>query len=148
MDSGYYLLIVMILYGIFKLPAILNFYKKRKNGSSSDSFSCDNRIQESKENLKKGSGRSKTRSTKDSDAQQKALGNKFRKLAKEDRVKAERVGSTGYIWHGDDCCDECNKNNGKKFKWSSPPATGHPGEGIKCKNGYCRCFAETIIPKR
>ncbi|WP_421595713.1 hypothetical protein [Rahnella sp. PD4] len=148
MNSGYFLLIAIALYGIFKIPAILRIYKNRKDGALSDSLGCGNRIQESKANHIKGSGNSKSQKTKDGDEKEKALGNKFRKLAKADRVKAERIGSTSYIWHGDDCCDECNKNDGKRFKWSSPPATGHPGEGIKCKNGYCRCWAETIIPRR
>ncbi len=147
MSFGYYLFAAIIVCGIFKLPAILRFYKKRKEDAFLSNVDRGTRIPAMRSKPIKGSRRSKEQIKIDNDTYQKALGNKFRRIAKADRIKAERVGSTGYIWRGDDCCERCERNNGKKFKWNNPPTTGHPGEGLQCENGYCRCWAETIVPK-
>lgn len=63
--------------------------------------------------------------------------------------RALRVKSPGYVWRssGDtDVCPVCAANNGKFFKWSAPPACGHPGVHHKCPEGLCRCWAEPIVP--
>lgn len=66
------------------------------------------------------------------------------------QARAERIGSTGYIWHnsGDESVRPSHRTlKGKKlqgqfFRWDSPPTlddgmTGHPGQFPNC-----RCFAE------
>ncbi|HDY8287640.1 TPA: hypothetical protein RRG66_002073 [Klebsiella pneumoniae] len=70
-------------------------------------------------------------------------------LARFEKIRSQRVGSKKFIWHsaGDArCCQECARNNGKKFKWDKPPITGLPGEGKCCPDGKCRCWAEAVIP--
>lgn len=72
-----------------------------------------------------------------------------RKYFEDARGKGLFVGSKKYIWRtaGDlDVCPTCAKNAGKRFSWSSPPPNGHPGEGECSTNGYCRCYAEPVIP--
>lgn len=66
------------------------------------------------------------------------------------QARAERVGSTGYVWHnsGDESVRPSHRTwKGKKlqgqfFRWDNPPTlddgmTGHPGQFPNC-----RCFAE------
>ena len=54
------------------------------------------------------------------------------------------LGVTEYIWRtsSDERVRDSHKSkNGKRFKWSDPPAdTGHPGQDIQC-----RCVAEPVI---
>lgn len=53
------------------------------------------------------------------------------------------VGVTEYVWRTakDGRVRKSHKrNNGKIFKWNSPPKTGHPGTAIQC-----RCVAQPII---
>lgn len=55
-------------------------------------------------------------------------------------LRQKDVGVTQYIWRTS--MDERVRathmhNEGKAFKWSDPPATGHPGQDINC-----RCHAE------
>lgn len=50
------------------------------------------------------------------------------------------AGIDGYIWRG--VLDNRERQihvdrEGKRFKWSSPPSDGHPGQPI-----HCRCYAE------
>lgn len=59
--------------------------------------------------------------------------------------RAKNVGSEEYIWRtvgdGDRVRPSHRKNNGKTFRWDSPPKdTGHPGHDIQC-----RCIAQPII---
>lgn len=42
-------------------------------------------------------------------------------------------------------CAACAANNGKRFFWTSPPSSGHPGEGKCCPERFCRCTAEAVI---
>ncbi|MBP6018789.1 MAG: minor capsid protein [Burkholderiaceae bacterium] len=52
------------------------------------------------------------------------------------------LGVEEYVWDtsGDERVrEECDRNNGKTFRWDSPPPGGHPGQKIQC-----RCIA---IPK-
>lgn len=66
-----------------------------------------------------------------------------------DRASAQYVGSKFYTWRisGDsDVCDVCKANNGKKYRWTAKVAHGHPGECTACPAGYCRCYAEAVIP--
>ncbi|HBQ0908341.1 TPA: hypothetical protein L7J85_002771 [Klebsiella pneumoniae] len=128
-----------------------NNYKKLKKRKDEDKFlqSIDysNRIPEVKSKPQNGRRRSKEQILADGNAYKKLMGDGFRVKAKAVQIQAERVGSKRYIWHGDDCCPSCNRQNGKTYAWSKPPKTGHPGEGKLCPNGYCRCWAEVIIPE-
>ena len=128
-----------------------NNYKKLKKRKDEDKFlqSIDysNRIPEVKSKPQNGRRRSKEQILADGNAYKKLMGDEFRVKAKAVQIQAERVGSKRYIWHGDDCCPSCNRQNGKTYAWSKPPKTGHPGEGKLCPNGYCRCWAEVIIPE-
>jgi uncharacterized protein with gpF-like domain len=68
-----------------------------------------------------------------------------------DRQNALSVESTKYIWRsvGDaDVCPACAEKNGKRFSWNSAPPGGHPGESESCETGWCRCYAEAVIPNR
>lgn len=128
-----------------------NNYKKLKKRKDEDKFlqSIDysNRIPEVKSKPQNGRRRSKEQILADGNAYKKLMGDDFRVKAKAVQIQAERVGYKRYIWHGDDCCPSCNRQNGKTYAWSKPPKTGHPGEGKLCPNGYCRCWAEVIIPE-
>ncbi|WP_240104892.1 hypothetical protein [Klebsiella pneumoniae] len=128
-----------------------NNYKKLKKRKDEDKFlqSIDysNRIPEVRSKPQNGRRRSKEQILADGNAYKKLMGDDFRVKAKAVQIQAERVGSKRYIWHGDDCCPSCNRQNGKTYAWSKPPKTGHPGEGKLCPNGYCRCWAEVIIPE-
>lgn len=127
-----------------------NNYKKIKKREDEDKFlrSIDysTRIPEVRSKPKNGRRRSKEEILTDGNEYKKLMGDDFRIKAKAVQIQAERVGAKRYIWHGDDCCPSCNRQNGKIYAWSKPPKTGHPGEGKLCPNGYCRCWAEVIIP--
>lgn len=59
-------------------------------------------------------------------------------------ARQENLGIVEYIWRTSEdgrVRPEHAANNGKTFRWDSPPATGHPGEDIQC-----RCYAEAILP--
>ncbi len=65
------------------------------------------------------------------------------------QVRAESIGSDGYIWrtaHDGDVRPSHKKMEGKFVKWDSPPTldnlTGHAGALPNC-----RCFAEPVLPK-
>ncbi|WP_143806271.1 phage minor head protein [Pantoea latae] len=71
-----------------------------------------------------------------------------RDAAKAEEIKQKRLGVTHYIWRSAedaDTCEECKKNNGKKFSWNRPPKTGRPGEGRCCPRNLCRCYPEAIL---
>lgn len=138
---GLLLLIVAVVI-LFRLKIK---HKKSKEYAFLKSIDYSTRIPEVKSKPKNGKRRTREEVIADRMAYEKLLGIKFRKNAKAEQIKAMRVGSKYYIWHGSDCCPECDKQDGKKFKWSSPPKTGHPGEGKLCPNGYCRCWAESQI---
>ena len=66
-----------------------------------------------------------------------------------DRGKARPLGSKLYIWRscGDgDVCPACAGNNGKQFPWTKAPPSGHPGECETCSVGFCRCYAQAVLP--
>lgn len=125
--------------------------KQEKKKKDEDAFlqSIDYRYRPPEVKSKPNNGRRRSREEvlADGNANQKIMGDDFRKKAKADQIRAERIGSKGYIWRGSDCCPSCDKQDGKKFTWAKPPKTGHPGEGRLCPNGYCRCWAEVIVPK-
>lgn len=62
------------------------------------------------------------------------------------KLRQEEVGVEEYIWQtsGDERVRPTHKaNDGKKFKWDSPPAkTGHPGHDVNC-----RCVARPVLDK-
>ncbi|SET17134.1 phage minor head protein [Thorsellia anophelis] len=52
------------------------------------------------------------------------------------RVRQQSLGIEQYIWStsGDERVrQEHRENNGKLFRWDSPPITGHPGQDIQCR---------------
>jgi hypothetical protein len=42
-------------------------------------------------------------------------------------------------------CEDCARNNRRRFSYKKPPKIGHPGE-CACRNGWCRCIAQPILP--
>lgn len=66
------------------------------------------------------------------------------------QVRAESVGSDGYIWRtaGDiDVRDIHARLEGKFFRWSNPPIAGTNGERAHPGGIYnCRCWAEIVLP--
>ena len=67
-----------------------------------------------------------------------------------DRKNAVGIGSKKYIWRtcGDgDVCRACERNEGERFLWEQSPAIGHPGECQVCEIGFCRCYAEAVLPR-
>jgi hypothetical protein len=64
------------------------------------------------------------------------------------RNQATSLGLTEYKWLAvrPDGCRTAAKNNGKIFRYDSPPPEGHPGE-CSCDFDYCRyCHANSIVP--
>lgn len=65
-------------------------------------------------------------------------------------VRAQSVGSEGYIWRtveDIDVRDRHEKLNGKFFRWNAPPVTGENGERSHPGGIYnCRCYAEPVLP--
>jgi len=60
-------------------------------------------------------------------------------------LRQKEIGIDEYIWRtaGDGRVRESHQaNEGKTFKWSDPPATGHPGQDYQC-----RCYAEPVLSK-
>ncbi len=65
------------------------------------------------------------------------------------RSRAEMIGATHYIWRtalGRGCCPTCAAYEGKFFAFDVPPPSGHPGHVGGCLPGYCRCYAEPVLP--
>lgn len=66
------------------------------------------------------------------------------------QVRAEQVGSVGYIWQtaGDSAVrDEHRKLNGKFFTWDSPPVAAKDGTRAHPGGTYnCRCWASPVMP--
>jgi SPP1 gp7 family putative phage head morphogenesis protein len=66
------------------------------------------------------------------------------------QVRAESVGSEGYIWRTSmdiDVRDRHRKLEGKFFRWDDPPVTGENGERSHPGGIYnCRCWAEVVLP--
>lgn len=66
------------------------------------------------------------------------------------QVRAESVGSEGYIWrtvNDIDVRDLHEDLEGKFFKWISPPVAGSNGERAHPGEIYnCRCTAEVVLP--
>jgi len=62
------------------------------------------------------------------------------------KLRQEEVGVEEYIWQtsGDERVRPTHRaNDGKKFRWDSPPAkTGHPGHDVNC-----RCVARPVLDK-
>lgn len=60
------------------------------------------------------------------------------------KLRQEEVGVEEYIWQtsGDERVRPTHRaNDGKKFRWDSPPAkTGHPGNDVNC-----RCVARPVL---
>ncbi|MCG0458559.1 hypothetical protein L6R44_21075 [Enterobacter cloacae complex sp. ECC445] len=144
---GSSLFLILILVAVAVIPRWISRHKKKKDDEFLRSINYSHRIPEVKSKPKNGKRRSSEEVLADGIAYQKLLGDDFRKKAKATQIQAERIGSPGYVWQGSDCCPACDKQAGKKFKWAKPPKTGHPGEGKLCPNGYCRCWAEVIIPR-
>ena len=58
-------------------------------------------------------------------------------------LRQKEAGVEEYIWRSvADGADRATHlaNNGKRFRWDDPPATGHPGEDYQC-----RCTAEPVL---
>ena len=67
-----------------------------------------------------------------------------------DKKRAISIGVTHYVWRstGDaDVCEICKANDGKVFAYNEKPEHGHAGCGNCKTNGYCRCYAEAILPE-
>lgn len=143
-NSSICLLVFLIVVAV--LVRLKSRQKKKEENNFLKSINYSHRIPQVRSKPKNGKRRSKEEIASDNDAYHKLLGDDFRKKAKATQIQAERVGSSGYVWQGSDCCPACDKQVGKRFLWSKPPRTGHPGEGKLCPNGYCRCWAEVIIP--
>jgi SPP1 gp7 family putative phage head morphogenesis protein len=66
------------------------------------------------------------------------------------QVRAEEVGSDGYIWRTSNDIDvrkDHKKLNGKFIRWDAPPVAGPNGMRYAPGGGpNCRCWAEIIIP--
>lgn len=97
--------------------------------------------------------RRKRRSAEEILADRKRLAARLKKefaaSFRETRTRARYVGSTSYVWRsaGDaDVCSVCAANDGKRFGWNAAPPHGHPGEAECSTNGYCRCYAEVVLP--
>lgn len=78
----------------------------------------------------------------------KRLAEKSRQSAMETMERQLAIGITHYTWQtsGDErTCEDCAKNDGKRFAWAVPPRTGHPGDGKCCQNGHCRCVAIPVF---
>ncbi|HAN8704337.1 TPA: hypothetical protein IGN17_002522 [Escherichia coli] len=144
-NSSVFLLVILVAIAV--LVRMKSRNKKKKDDDFLNSVNYSHRMPAVKSKPKKGKRRSREEVLADEVAYQKKLGDDFRKKAKATQIQAERVGSSGYIWQGSDCCPACDKQVGKKFMWSKPPKTGHPGEGKLCPNGYCRCWSEVIVPR-
>lgn len=59
------------------------------------------------------------------------------------RLRQTSLGVEEYIWHDSDDTrvrTTHQANDGKRFRWDTPPATGHPGEEVNC-----RCWAEAVF---
>ena len=71
------------------------------------------------------------------------------------QVRAEHVGSEGYIWRtakDSDVRDEHRELEGTFHKWSEPPVAGHGKGGVPVhahagQIWNCRCWAEPVIPQ-
>lgn len=71
------------------------------------------------------------------------------KLFAFERVRAEAVGCTAYTWRatGDaGMCEVCQSRNGLRFRYADEPEHGHAGVCRACPQGWCRCYAEPIMP--
>ena len=97
--------------------------------------------------------RKKGRSKEEQEADWQSYCQQMRKTMgagfQRDRQNALGVGSTKYIWRstGDtDVCIACAKKNGRRFTWTSGLSGGHPDESDSCETGWCRCYAEAVIP--
>lgn len=66
------------------------------------------------------------------------------------QVRAEHIGSEGYIWRTSMDADVRplhRKLEGKFIKWNSPPVSGENGERAHAGQIYgCRCWEEPVIP--
>ncbi|MFH5923826.1 hypothetical protein [Roseomonas xinghualingensis] len=73
----------------------------------------------------------------------------FAASAREDRERAVAIGCKTFIWRSsgaEDACSTCAKLDGKRFRYAKPPTAGFPGELTCCEIGWCRCYAEAVIP--
>lgn len=62
----------------------------------------------------------------------------------QERRRAKRVGSPGYIWRtcrDGAVCERCAANDGHEFSWDVEPRGGHAGARARC-----RCYPEPIVP--
>ena len=85
----------------------------------------------------------------DADRYKKEMREKMASISKFDRERALSVGCKSFIWRAvkdAGTCTECAANDGRRFSYEKPPKIGYPGDH-DCPTGWCRCFAEPIIPK-
>jgi hypothetical protein len=64
------------------------------------------------------------------------------------RERSMRLGVEQYTWIAavSEICDIAARNNGKLFRYDTPPPDGHPGEGECHSPGHCLCIARSVIP--
>ena len=69
------------------------------------------------------------------------------------RARAERVGSTGYVWRAVMDADTRKRHrqlNGTFHKWSEPPVASDPGQKVMRYHAgagpACRCYCEPVVP--
>lgn len=81
-------------------------------------------------------------------AARRMSGKKARHVAFE-RARAEAAGCVAYTWRtsGDEAvCEVCRPRGGLRFLYADEPEHGHAGVCRACPQGWCRCYAEPILP--
>ena len=71
------------------------------------------------------------------------------KLFDFDRSRVESIGCTHYTWRtakDGDSCEVCASREGVRFAYAEEPPHGHAGVCTACPQGWCRCWAEPVIP--
>lgn len=145
MEPGIILIVFVIVLFIYK-AAKKRRIKKEDNFLSH--YEMRRRVAYPKARHENGRRKTPYQREQDIEAYLRDLAHAGRGAAKAEGIKQKRLGVTHYIWRSaedGDACKECQKNNGRKFSWSNPPKTGHPGEGHCCPKNLCRCYPEAVI---
>ena len=77
------------------------------------------------------------------------LADKNAKLFAFEKGHAEAAGCIAYTWRttGDAAvCEVCRTRNGLRFLYADEPEHGHAGVCRACPQGWCRCYAEPVLP--
>ena len=93
-------------------------------------------------------GRTKNQQAEDLAQYERDMRAKGRAISERDQANSDLVGATHYICRTSRdgaVCRTCAKKEGKKFAWRDT-RHGRPGDSGQCQGGYCRCYAEPIVP--